>query len=126
MTDDRDDPLPSNVLPFVIPKPETEEEKKASVDRMLALFPPTPETAAPPKPPGFAVPPKTWEELTSPEGLAQMRPECRKFFEEHPEHAWMMFGEDFPPRKAEKTLEPKREENPPKGGDDGPGDKEPR
>jgi hypothetical protein len=49
VTDDRDDPLPSNVLPFVIPKPETEEEKKAKVDRMLALFPPLEEAAKPPE-----------------------------------------------------------------------------
>jgi hypothetical protein len=50
--DDRDDPLPlpSNVLPFVIPEPETEEMKKARVARLLALFP-TPEAAPPPEDP---------------------------------------------------------------------------
>jgi hypothetical protein len=46
-----DDPLPSNVLPFVIPEPETEEMKKARVARLLALFDPSPEAAKPPEKP---------------------------------------------------------------------------
>ncbi|HQR44588.1 MAG TPA: hypothetical protein PLB02_04135 [Thermoanaerobaculia bacterium] len=45
MNDDRDDPLPSNVLPF---EPRlTEEQRKAAEARILALFDPPPKVEKP-------------------------------------------------------------------------------